>query len=53
MEVGHLTRTLSAKVRGHALIDLTQGLLLRAKAGIAREELLEDARSYVSIILGK
>jgi len=53
MEAGHLTRTLSARVRGRALIDLMQGLLLRAKAGNAREELLEDARSYVPLILGK
>jgi AcrR family transcriptional regulator len=53
MEAGHLTRTLSAKVRGHALIDLMQGLLLRAKAGIARDELLQDARSYVPLVLGK
>jgi hypothetical protein len=49
---GHVTRTLSAKVRGRALIDLIQGLLLRAKVGGAREELLEDARSYVSPVLG-
>jgi AcrR family transcriptional regulator len=53
MESGHLTRTLSARVRGRALIDLMQGLLLRAKAGNAREELLQDARSYVPLVLGK
>ena len=34
MEAGQLTRTLSARVRGRALIDLMQGLMLRAKAGI-------------------
>jgi hypothetical protein len=27
-------------------------LQLRAKAGIAREQLLQDARSYVPLILG-
>jgi len=53
MEAGRLTRTLSARVRGRALIDLMQGLLLRAKAGIARDELLQDARSYVPLVLGK
>ena len=53
IEAGHLTRTVSAKVRGRALIDLMQGLLLRAKAGVSRDELLEDARSYVPLVLGK
>jgi AcrR family transcriptional regulator len=53
MKAGRLTRTPSAKVRGRALVDLLQGLQLRAKAGIAREQLLQDARSYVTLILGK
>ena len=53
MKAGHLTRTPSAKVRGRALVDLMQGLQLRAKVGIAREQLLQDARSYVPLILGK
>ncbi len=53
MEAERLTRTLSAKVRGRALIDLMQGLLLRAKAGVSRDELLEDARSYVALVLRK
>ena len=53
MKAGRLTRTPSAKVRGRALVDLLQGLQLRAKAGIAREQLLQDARSYVPLILGK
>ncbi len=52
MKAGRLTRTPSAKVRGRALVDLMKGLQLRAKAGIAREQLLEDARSYVPLILG-
>jgi hypothetical protein len=30
-----------------------QGLQLRGKVGIAREQLLEDVRSYVPLILGK
>ena len=50
---GRLTRTPSAKVRGRALVDLIQGLQLRARAGIAREQLLQDARSYVPLILGE
>ena len=53
MKAGHLTRTPAAKVRGRALVDLLQGLQLRAKAGIAREQLLQDARRYVPLILGK
>jgi len=53
IKAGRLTRTPSAKVRGRALVDLLQGLQVRAKAGIAREQLLEDTRSYVSLILGK
>ena len=53
MKAGRLTRTPSAKVRGRLLVDLMQGVQLRAKAGIAREQLLEDARSYVPLILGK
>jgi AcrR family transcriptional regulator len=53
MKAGRLTRTPSAKVRGRLLVDLLQGLQLRAKAGIAREELLQDARSYVPLILGE
>src|ERR1700722_15053666 len=47
MKAGRLTRTQSAEVRGRLLVDLLQGLQLRAKVGIAREQLLEDARSYV------
>jgi len=53
MKTGRLTRTPSAKVRGRALVDLLQGLQLRGKAGIAREQLLQDARSYMRLILGK
>ena len=53
MKAGHLTRTPSAKVRGRALVDLMQGLQLRARAGIAREQLLQDARNYVPLLLGE
>ena len=53
MKAGNLTRTPSARVRSRALVDLLQGLQPRAKVGIAREQLLQDARSYVPLILGK
>jgi hypothetical protein len=53
MKAGRLTRTPPVKVRGRALVDLMKGLQLRAKASIAREQLLQDARSYVPLILGK
>jgi AcrR family transcriptional regulator len=52
MEAGRMSRTPSADVRGRALVDLMKGLQLRAKAGIEREKLLEDAHSYVALILG-
>jgi AcrR family transcriptional regulator len=53
MRAGRLTRTPSAKVRGRALVDLMQGLQLRARAGIPREQLLQDARSYTALIVGE
>jgi len=52
IQEGRLSAKIPAKVRGRAMIDLMQGLLLRAKAGTPRQELLEDALSYVSVILG-
>lgn len=52
MKAGNLTSTPSARVRARAFIDLIQGLRLRAKTGIPREQLLQDARSYVPLILG-
>jgi AcrR family transcriptional regulator len=51
MRARRLSRKLPAKVRGRALVDLMQGILLRAKAGVPRKELLEDARSYASVVL--
>jgi hypothetical protein len=52
-KAGRLTCTPSAKVRGRLLVDLLQGVQLRAKVGITREDLLEDVRSYVPLILGE
>jgi AcrR family transcriptional regulator len=46
-----LSARISARVRGRVLIDMMQGILLRARVGVPREELLEDARSYVPIVL--
>jgi AcrR family transcriptional regulator len=53
MKAGRLSRKPSAKVRSRALVDLLQGLQLRAKVGVTREQLLQDARSYVPLILGE
>ncbi len=53
IKAGRLSRTPSAKVRGRALVDLMKALQLRAKAGIERKQLLQDARSYVPLILGE
>jgi len=47
-----LSRKIPAHVRARALVDLMQGLLLRAKAGMPGKELLKDARSYVSVVIG-
>jgi AcrR family transcriptional regulator len=52
-KAGCLSHTPSAKVRARLLVDLLQGLQLRAKVGIAREQLLREARSYVPLILGE
>ncbi len=52
-KAGRLSRTPSARVRARLLVDLLQGLQLRAKVGIAREQLLQEARSYVPLVLGK
>ncbi len=53
IRAGRLSRTPSAKVRGRLLVDMLQGLQLRGKVGVGREQLLQEARSYVPLILGK
>ena len=53
IKAGQLSRTPSAKVRGRLLVDLLQGLQLRGKVGIGRQQLLQEARSYVPLILGE
>ncbi len=49
---GVLPLTLSTRARSRLVVDLMQGLLLRARAGASRNDLLEDARGYVPLILG-
>jgi AcrR family transcriptional regulator len=51
IQAGRLSKKISAKVRARALIDMMQGLLLRAKAGVPRRELLQDALSYATLLL--
>ena len=51
IHAGRLSKRVSARVRSRALIDLMQGLLLRAKAGVPRKELLQDALGYVALLL--
>jgi hypothetical protein len=46
-----LSARIPGRVRVSALIDLMQGMLLRAKAGVSREALLKDTLSYVPLIL--
>ena len=42
----------SARARSRLVVDLMQGLLLRARAGASRKDLTEDARGYVPLVLG-
>ena len=51
MSNGCLSANTSARARSHLVVDLMQGLLLRARAGVPRDDLLEDARSYVALVL--
>jgi hypothetical protein len=51
IQAGRLSKKISAKVRARALIDMMQSLLLRAKAGVPRRELLQDALSYATLLL--
>ena len=49
---GALPAVPPAKVRSRLLVDLMQGLLMRARAGASRDALLEDAHDYVPLVLG-
>ena len=46
-----LSAFMSAETRSRLLVDLMQGLMLRARAGASRAELLRDAESYVPVLL--
>ena len=46
-----LSNRLSGTVRGRVLVDIMQGLLLRARTGIPQAQLIADARSYVQVVL--
>ena len=48
---GAIPATPSARARSRLVVDLMQGLLLRARAGVSRNDLLADARGYVPLIL--
>jgi AcrR family transcriptional regulator len=52
IDAGRLSADIPAMVRGRALIDLSQGIMLRTRLGVSRNELLKDALSYVPLILG-
>lgn len=49
---GRLSACPTAETRSRMLVDLLQGLVLRARAGASRSDLLRDARGYVSVIVG-
>ncbi len=49
---GHLSARISPQARAQLLVDAVQGIVLRARAGVSRRELLRDTCSYPPIILG-
>lgn len=51
MALGHLSNTISAHARGRLVMDLVQGLTLRARVGVPRKQLIEDSRTYVPLVL--
>lgn len=51
MADGRLSTLMSAETRSRLLVDLIQGLMLRARAGTLRAELLQDAKNYVPVIV--
>lgn len=48
---GWLSASPSAETRSRMLIDLMQGLMIRARAGASQSDLLRDARSYVPVVV--
>ena len=51
-EAEHLSARTSARTRAQLLVDTAQGLVLRARTGVSRKDLLRDARRYPPLILG-
>jgi AcrR family transcriptional regulator len=51
IKCGALPATTSAQARGRLVVDTLQGLLLRARAGASQKELLDDAQSFVELLL--
>ena len=51
MAAGRLSPSMSAETRSRLLVDLMQGLMLRARAGASRAQLSRDAQSYVPVII--
>ena len=51
LKTGMISHRPSTQARSRLTVDLMQGLLLRARAGTSREELLDDVQSYVPLIL--
>ena len=49
---GRLSTTPSAHTRSRMLVDLMQGLMIRARTGASPSDLLRDAASYVDVVLG-
>ncbi len=52
IKAGHLSARNPAQARAQLLVDAAQGIVLRARAGVSRRELLRDARCYPPLILG-
>ena len=49
---GCLSALTPIETRSHMLVDLMQGLMLRARAGVPRSDLLRDARNYAQLVIG-
>ncbi len=49
---GRLSPSTPTLTRSRLVVDLMQGLMLRARAGASRSDLLEDIPDYVKLVLG-
>ena len=48
---GRLAASPTAETRSRLLVDVIQGLMLRARAGTTRIDLLRDSRNYVALVV--